>query len=172
MPPSSVLCCLDLWPKQWWSRILLRTGRESNLTKRVGYTLVIPSKLSLIISMRSVVRLSCTPRILWPWYSSSWNLLKVSINDFFIVTNLLHIHMKQNAVMPTEFNNRLIKMEEVCKLAMALAEKARVTTDKAKQLADKAKKWAKKVVKVSMDVIKERSGSTARRKREGGNRES
>ena len=65
------------------------------------------------------------------------NILKVSIKDFFVVTNVLHVHMKQNAVMGTKFDLKFLEMEELCTKTAATVEKAQKVADKAHQLAQK-----------------------------------
>ena len=67
-------------------------------------------------------------------------IFKVGIKDFFIVTNVLHVHMKRKAVMRTEFDYRLLEIEKVCKLTAKKAKKGRTTAVKAKQVAEKVKK--------------------------------
>lgn len=71
-------------------------------------------------------------------------ILKVGTKDFFIVTNLLHVHLKRNAFMRTEFNAKLTKMEKFCKLGLLAAEKSQKVADKAHQLAIKVDTKGKK----------------------------
>ena len=58
-------------------------------------------------------------------------ILKVGIKDFFVVTNVLHVHMKQNAVMRTKFKTKLEAINMVVKNAVLMAEKARLSRNKA-----------------------------------------
>ena len=67
-------------------------------------------------------------------------ILKVGIQDFHIVTNVLHVHMRQNAVMRTEFDEKLLAMGNTVKVAKELAEKAGKRADTAKNTADAAMK--------------------------------
>ena len=67
-------------------------------------------------------------------------ILKVGIQDFHIVTNVLHVHMRRNAVMRTEFNERLLAMGNTVKVAKDVAEKASKRADLAKTTADAAMK--------------------------------
>ena len=98
-------------------------------------------------------------------------ILKVGIRDFYIVTNVLHVHMEQNTVMRIEFDNRMTTMEKICKDALNQADKARSTADKKKTVAynvNANKKRATKVVEVSKDGVKEGSSSVSLRKKAGG----
>ena len=71
-------------------------------------------------------------------------ILKVGIQDFHIVTNVLHVHMRRNAVMRTEFEEKMFKLEKAVKGATeqaVLAEKrASVASNKADAAAAAAKK--------------------------------
>lgn len=58
-------------------------------------------------------------------------ILKVGIKDFVVVTNVLYVHMKRNAVMRTEFETKLEAINTVVKNAVLMAEKARLSGDKA-----------------------------------------
>ena len=65
--------------------------------------------------------------------------MKVGIKDFFILTNVLHVLMKRNAVMRTEFDAKLNAIEKVCQAAVLTAQKAQNVDNKAHNLAAKVK---------------------------------
>ena len=58
-------------------------------------------------------------------------ILKIGIKDFFVVTNVLHVHMKRNAVMSTEIDTKLKAIGKVCQAAVLAAEKTKLVGDKA-----------------------------------------
>ena len=62
-------------------------------------------------------------------------ILKVGIKDFFLVINVLHIHMKRNTVMRTKFDAKLKAIEKVCQAAVLTAKKAKNIGNKAHNLA-------------------------------------
>ena len=61
----------------------------------------------------------------------------MGFDDFLAVTNILHIHMKKNAVMQTEFTILMNKMEELCTKTMTLSEKTKKVADSAGSTANK-----------------------------------
>ena len=67
-------------------------------------------------------------------------ILKVGIKDFHIVTNVLHVHMKRNAVMQTEFDKEMNAMKKTVAAAVLIFEAARKRADLAKITAEEAKK--------------------------------
>ena len=71
-------------------------------------------------------------------------ILKVGIKDFHIVTNVLHVHMKRNAVMRTEFEEKMLAMGKTVKVATDLAEKVEKRASVAGNKADAAAAAAKK----------------------------
>ena len=56
------------------------------------------------------------------------------------MTNVLHVHMKRNAVMRTEFDEKMHAIEKTVKAAMDLADLPRKRADTAKNVADQAMK--------------------------------
>ena len=60
------------------------------------------------------------------------------------MTNVLHVHMKRNAVMRTEFEEKRFKMEKAVKAATDLVEKAEKRASVASNKADAAAAAAKK----------------------------
>ena len=46
------------------------------------------------------------------------------------MTNVLHVHMKQNAIMRTKFDTKLLEIDKVCKAATETARNAQVTANK------------------------------------------
>ena len=63
-------------------------------------------------------------------------ILRVGIKDFHIVTNVLHVHMKRNAVMQTEFNSKMDATQKSVVAAVASSEKSGKRADQAKTAVD------------------------------------
>ena len=71
-------------------------------------------------------------------------ILKVGIKDFHIVTNVLHVHIKRNAVIRTEFDNKMKVIQKAVAAAVVISEAARKRADLAKMTAEGATGATKK----------------------------
>ena len=64
-------------------------------------------------------------------------ILLMEFDNFPTLTKVLHLHLKKNTVMQTEFTVPMSKMEEFCTKAMKLSEKAKKVADLARSTANK-----------------------------------
>ena len=63
-------------------------------------------------------------------------ILRIGIKDFHIVTNIFHVHMKPNADMQAEFDDKMDAMQKTVAEAGRKAEAARVKADQVKNVVD------------------------------------
>ena len=62
--------------------------------------------------------------------------MKIGLNDFLVVTNVLHLHMK-NAVMRTKLFTAILEMEDLCSMATSISEVAKKKADQAMEKLNK-----------------------------------
>ena len=63
-------------------------------------------------------------------------ILRYGIKDFHIVTNIFQVHMKRNAVMRAEFDDKLKAMQASVAAAVVVSEAAKKRSDLAKNVVD------------------------------------
>ena len=63
-------------------------------------------------------------------------ILRYGIKDFHIVTNIFQVHMKRNAVMRAEFDDKLKAMQASVAAAVVVSEAAKKRSDLAKNAVD------------------------------------
>lgn len=63
-------------------------------------------------------------------------ILQVGMKDFHIVTNILHVHIKHNAVIKTEFEEEMNAMKKAVAAAVVMSHAACKRTDLAKTTTD------------------------------------